>query len=164
MRAGLEPAYFSVEKQERSFLENPAHISYAKNILDRKCGFKMFLSNLSVSLLKICDANHLTYETASEQCCVSARYFGDIVRRRVTPSIETLEKICIGFGVTPNDLLLVSDAQSSFPYRQPMRVTQVKYFPYYDSLTSYPVCPRCSRTLEREYQTYCDRCGQRLDW
>ena len=73
MRAGLEPAYFSVEKQERSFLKNPSHISYAKNILDRKCGFKMFLSNLSVSLLKICDANHLTYEIASEQCCVSAR-------------------------------------------------------------------------------------------
>ena len=28
----------------------------------------------------------------------------------------------------------------------------------------YPVCPRCRITLEREYQAYCDRCGQALDW
>ena len=28
----------------------------------------------------------------------------------------------------------------------------------------YPVCPRCGITLEREYQAYCDRCGQALDW
>ncbi|MBQ6700823.1 MAG: hypothetical protein IJM98_09225 [Oscillospiraceae bacterium] len=28
----------------------------------------------------------------------------------------------------------------------------------------YPICPRCRITLEREYQAYCDRCGQALDW
>jgi len=29
---------------------------------------------------------------------------------------------------------------------------------------TYPVCPQCRLTLEREYQSYCDRCGQRLGW
>lgn len=29
---------------------------------------------------------------------------------------------------------------------------------------TYPVCPRCHVTLEREYQSYCDHCGQCLDW
>ena len=29
---------------------------------------------------------------------------------------------------------------------------------------SYSVCPRCKATMEREYQSFCDRCGQRLDW
>ena len=124
----------------------------------------MFLSNLSTSILKICDARELTYESASELCKLSSRYFGDIVRRRVTPSIGTLEKICVGFCVTPNDLLLLSNLQELASYRQPMIVTQVRCYPYYESFTGYPVCPRCGRTIEREYQAYCDRCGQCLDW
>ena len=28
----------------------------------------------------------------------------------------------------------------------------------------YPLCPRCRRTLDREYMGYCDRCGQKLNW
>ena len=31
-------------------------------------------------------------------------------------------------------------------------------------LGAYPLCPRCKLTLDREYQRFCDRCGQRLDW
>lgn len=29
---------------------------------------------------------------------------------------------------------------------------------------AYPVCPRCSVSMDREYQAFCDRCGQRLGW
>ncbi len=29
---------------------------------------------------------------------------------------------------------------------------------------TYPICPRCSSTLEREYMSYCNCCGQRLGW
>ncbi|MBQ8227688.1 MAG: hypothetical protein IJZ88_01605 [Clostridia bacterium] len=29
---------------------------------------------------------------------------------------------------------------------------------------TYPICPRCQVTLEREYVHYCDRCGQCLCW
>lgn len=28
----------------------------------------------------------------------------------------------------------------------------------------YYVCPRCDMTLSRDYQAYCDRCGQHLGW
>ncbi len=28
----------------------------------------------------------------------------------------------------------------------------------------YFCCPRCSVTLNREYLSFCDRCGQKLDW
>lgn len=31
-------------------------------------------------------------------------------------------------------------------------------------LGCYPVCPRCKQTFDREYQRFCDRCGQKLDW
>lgn len=48
------------------------------------------------------------------------------------------------------------------PFRGiPVRVTQVLCLPSGDS---FPVCPSCAITLEREYQAYCDRCGQRLEW
>ena len=29
---------------------------------------------------------------------------------------------------------------------------------------AFPVCPQCRMTLDREYQAYCDRCGQALSW
>ena len=44
---------------------------------------------------------------------------------------------------------------------QPMRVMQVLRL---SSGYTYPICPACRVTLEREYQRYCDRCGQCLNW
>ena len=26
------------------------------------------------------------------------------------------------------------------------------------------ICPNCNTSIEREYQSYCDRCGQKLKW
>lgn len=46
-------------------------------------------------------------------------------------------------------------------YRIPLQVIQVRLFRSGDS---YPVCPRCNSSLEREYMQFCDRCGQRLGW
>lgn len=46
-------------------------------------------------------------------------------------------------------------------YRQPMTVNEIHLF--WDG-TAYPVCPRCHITIERDYQAYCDRCGQALNW
>lgn len=46
-------------------------------------------------------------------------------------------------------------------FRQPM---QVRELAQYRSGELFPVCPRCKSAMEREYQRYCDRCGQRLGW
>lgn len=46
-------------------------------------------------------------------------------------------------------------------FRTPMQVTDVVVNRYNDS---YPQCPRCSSTLEREYMSYCNICGQCLSW
>ena len=46
-------------------------------------------------------------------------------------------------------------------YRLPLAVQKVLVLP---GGYSYPVCPKCGLTLEREYMNFCDRCGQRLDW
>lgn len=124
----------------------------------------MFLDNLSASVLKLCDLHKLSYEAASELCSLSSRYFGDIARGKTSPTIVTLEKLCAGFDKTPNDLLIAPAELHEDSFRLPLPVTQVRYFRFLNGLTSFPVCPQCKITLEREYQKYCDRCGQCLDW
>lgn len=124
----------------------------------------MFLDNLSASVLRLCDTRKLSYEAASERCDLSSRYFGDIARGKTAPTILTLEKLCVGFDLTPNDLLIPSDLWQEITFRTPMLVTAIRYYRCHYGNTSYPVCPRCGITLEREYQTYCDRCGQCLSW
>lgn len=47
-------------------------------------------------------------------------------------------------------------------YRIGLQVTKVIHLPH--SGYSYPLCPRCHCSLEREYMRFCDRCGQRLMW
>ena len=49
-------------------------------------------------------------------------------------------------------------------YRLPMPVTHVLGVRCQTGFTTYPICPRCELTFEREYQSYCDRCGQHLCW
>lgn len=52
----------------------------------------------------------------------------------------------------------IKSAQS---YRTPMKVTEILL---YENGDTFSVCPQCRRTLDRDYQRYCDRCGQCLDW
>lgn len=118
----------------------------------------MFSDNLPVSLLRLCDSYGLTYEAAAERCNISTRYFGSIARGKATPSIVTLEKLCIGFNATPNELLGVCAKHA----RVPMQVVEVRYFS--GAMSGFPVCPQCGISLEREYQAFCDRCGQMLSW
>ncbi len=138
--------------------------STLKASYDRKRAIKMFLVNLSTSVLKLCDVKHLSYEAASERCGLSSRYFGDIARGKTAPTILTLEKLCVGFDLTPNELLIPPVIRREMPFREPMPVAQIRCFRFAYGLIGFPVCPRCGRTMEREYQSYCDRCGQHLDW
>lgn len=122
----------------------------------------MFLDNLSSSLLQLCDALDLSYEQAAERCSCSSKHFSNIVCRRSYPSLKVFEQICLGFRATPNRLLGVGLDELSF--RIPMPVKEIHIFPSVIGTPAFPVCPRCHRTLEREYSAYCDRCGQCLSW
>ena len=55
-----------------------------------------------------------------------------------------------------NILLLSPD-----PYRIAAPVSQIVCLPCGDS---FPACPTCKISMEREYQAFCDRCGQKLSW
>lgn len=124
----------------------------------------MFLANLSTSVLRLCDSRKLSYEAASERCDLSSRYFADIARGKTAPTILTLEKLCAGFDLTPNDLLIPAEIWREIAFRRSMPVTQIRCSHIAYGMTGFPVCPRRGRTMEREYQPYCDRCGQCLDW
>ena len=126
----------------------------------------MFLDNLSISLLQICDAEHLSYEQASERCGCSSRHFGNIVRRKSSPSLTVLEQICKGFQQTPNDLMgIVSQKhQQLLTYRAPMSVVTVRFPRSAGDDVLLPVCPQCGSVLKWNPQAYCSSCGQCLSW
>ena len=50
-------------------------------------------------------------------------------------------------------------------YRRTMPVREYILYPsHFGTESAFFLCPRCNITMEREYQSYCDRCGQRLGW
>ncbi len=51
--------------------------------------------------------------------------------------------------------------EEELKYRIKMRVRE--YIQCWD-LNCYPVCPRCGASMEVDFQSYCDRCGQALNW
>lgn len=124
----------------------------------------MFSDALSTAVLRLCEVYDLSYEAAAERCDISSRYYGSIARKEASPTILVLEKICNGFQLTPNDLLMPPVLRQQLRFRLPMPVTHAQGFPCQNGFTTYPVCPQCGITFEREYQHYCDRCGQCLDW
>ena len=124
----------------------------------------MFSDKLSVSVRQLCSAYGLSYEEAAERCDLSPRYFGSIARGQTAVSITTLEKLCKGFNSTPNELLRVQVPDPQLVFRVPMLVTAVKCLTLSGKHYGFAVCPHCDSTLDREYQRFCDRCGQLLDW
>lgn len=135
-----------------------------KTLYDRKRAVSVFSDTLSAAVLRLCEIYKLSYEAAAERCNISPRYYGSIARREAAPTILVLEKICTGFQLTPNDLLITPALQQQLSFRISMPVTQIQGFPYRTNLVTYPSCPRCGISFEREYQHYCDRCGQCLSW
>ena len=53
-------------------------------------------------------------------------------------------------------------AADAISYRIPLPVTEAVELGKMGSY--FPVCPRCSHSMEREYIAFCNRCGQRLGW
>ena len=63
-----------------------------------------------------------------------------------------------------DDVPVIKKYLHAMSYRRPMIVHSLVIFVGTPCRDSYYRCPRCHRTLEREFMQYCDRCGQRLDW
>ncbi len=125
----------------------------------------MFSKKLSTSILSICDSRELTYETASELCDLSPRYFVSIARGQTVPSVNTLEKLCVAFERSPNELLGFTTSKEELAFRMAAQVVHYRiYSLFHGDFTTFPVCPSCSGSVERKYQNFCFSCGQKLFW
>lgn len=86
----------------------------------------------------------------------------DMKKRNQTskkPKAAPVNQRCfLYYGTAQTKLGFVAKAVS---YRLPRQVKKVIYF---SETSCYPICPRCSSSMEREYTAYCDRCGQQLSW
>ena len=56
------------------------------------------------------------------------------------------------------------DLRQELRYRRPAAVRKIYCYRGLDGINSFPICPTCDVPMEREYQGYCDRCGQKLGW
>ena len=56
------------------------------------------------------------------------------------------------------------ELDTALSFRTPMRVLSVRRYSARPELSTYPLCPRCNLPMEREYQHFCDHCGQALSW
>ena len=53
---------------------------------------------------------------------------------------------------------------SAEDFRSPLSVNKILILNTINGKTGYYLCPRCEASLERDFVSYCDRCGQALDW
>ena len=63
-------------------------------------------------------------------------------------------------ALAPNSKHSIRIFADAVSYRIPLPVTKVIAY----SKITYPICPRCAVSLDREYMYFCDRCGQKLNW
>ena len=71
-----------------------------------------------------------------------------------------LEKICTGFEIIPNELLLSQEYCGTLC--TPRQVTYVYRDQGRGSIEKIPVCPTCKFVLGQESQSICPHCGQWL--
>lgn len=92
--------------------------------------------------------------------------------RRAKAELHHVSAKSISKVIKSTDLLLpyMSDQETSLYKRQicTCMLSAVDYrvaLPVQDHTAhGFAICPRCRMPLDRDYQAYCDRCGQHLGW
>lgn len=120
----------------------------------------MFKDNLSKALLNLIEEKKLTQEKLAEVSNLSTRYVNKIIGRKAKPSLESLEKICVGLEITPNELLLPANFKDSVI----KEVTKTAPNAINGTVKYKPVCPHCGKLLESENMFCCSYCFGKLSW
>lgn len=123
----------------------------------------MFTKEFAAKLLKIIDERNLTIESVADLSKLSSRFISNLINEKQKPTLESFEKICSALQLEPNELLL--NEKSKQPEKsKPMAVTKIFCRDRNNVYTYRAVCPACDKPLQSDWQSYCDRCGQRLNW
>lgn len=106
-------------------------------------------------------AGHTRRNNQVQKPSTSKSHAADI--ERLLTTLDSFHKYC-----KPTPLLilfLVKKLYRFAVYRQPMPVREyVRYQGAFGKGSVFFLCPRCDLTMEREFQSFCDRCGQSLNW
>lgn len=125
----------------------------------------MFSKKLSTSILSICDSRELTYETASELCDLSPRYFGSIARGQTAPSVNRLEKLCVAFERSPNELLGFTTSKEELAVRMAAQVVHYRIYPLLTETSQHFRSVQIALAVWKgNNQSFCSECGQKLFW
>ncbi len=119
----------------------------------------MFKKELSNQLLKIINDKNLTVSSLASLSHISREYLTNVISEKHSISIDVLENLCSALETSPDELLL-SEKSKSPEKSKAMQVNTILS----DEATYYPLCPDCNKPLIKEYQAFCDNCGQRLSW
>lgn len=129
---------------------------------------------LADNLLTFRKLENISQQEMSFRTEISKETISLIERAKTYVRLDILEKIASYTGLTISQLFtegfvekynhqqkLNKIIREKLLYRDPMIVSEIKVLRtgYY-----FPICPRCDCTMEVEYQSFCDRCGQRLNW
>ena len=57
--------------------------------------------------------------------------------------------------------MIKETTEESLLYRQPERVAEIIV---YRNGVTVAICPKCHKAIDRDYQAFCDSCGQKLKW
>ena len=106
----------------------------------------------------------ITQEYLALESEMAVSYLRAIEHGVANPTIDALDRLAKVLNVSIESVIDPKDntGTKEETYREPMPVTEVLVLPKVSS--EFSVCPRCRSSLEREYQSYCDRCGQHLSW
>ena len=114
-------------------------------------------NDIGDNIIVIRKNKNLTQEKLALECEISPSYLRLIEHGNANPTINELLKISNALNFTLQNPFSVS---SSELFRIPMPVTDIIFF----GNNSFPVCPCCHNSLERDFQSFCDRCVQALSW
>jgi hypothetical protein len=81
--------------------------------------------------------------------------------RKAQATIDRLLTIQLGLMITKIQKRYIDHAVSALGYRVGKTVSQ---YIVYENGHFYWICPSCDITIDRDYQSYCTSCGQKLKW
>lgn len=121
----------------------------------------MFKNNLSSAVLTQLSKNDMSQGGLAKKIGMSSRQINNILNKHSNATITSLEKLCVAFNVTPNDLLIPQNANAGAEARE---INQLLHNPKNGTNEYMPLCPHCGKPIEAEYSAYCDTCFGKLSW
>lgn len=125
----------------------------------------MFSKNLSTSILSICDSRKLSYKPLLGYVISAQGTLAPLPGGKRLPLSIPWKSSALVLTQCLMNCMDFSTSYDEVSFRIAIQVRHYRRYPLFNrSYTTFPVCPRCQCSLEREEQSFCLNCGQKLGW